>query len=158
MVRKLPKRADIEALLERFGAAEGGVLLDEPGFEADLAIALRVTLLVGLALDSIGDDPASHFDAIDMLRGDIRAGIEAFEHVESVAWDMSGIEVGDWPWPASLSWEDLTSHFSRELGVLGSPDVLLQKRYATLVRLIRLQLALWGLTFGVAADGYIGGE
>jgi hypothetical protein len=155
MDRRTPDQESVATIVDHFRSGDGHVLLEEPDFEDDLAVAVRVTLLVGLTLDAIGDEPASAHEMIDFVRGDIFAAIEFFQHVESIAWGISGISVTDWPWPDSLRWRDLTSLYRRDLTTLASSATKLPDRYAALVRLIRLQLALWALSFGVTANAYI---
>lgn len=156
MSRSVPTHAEVDAVLQHFAEAEGAVLLSEPGFGEELRTALRVTLRVALSLQTIGDDPAKEPNALDMLRDDIRAAIEFFEHVESIAWGVAGIPRSSWPWPAPLSWHELRVAYTRDLDVLRAQATSLPDRYAALVRLARIQLIIWGMTFGLTSDGYIG--
>ena len=155
MNRPIPSVLDVDMVLELFREEDGSVLLAEPNFEVELRVALRVTIQFGLTLEVVGSDPASHSFNISMIRDDIRSAIEFFEHVESIAVGLLGTKQRNWVWPGAFTWPDFTTEFAKELERLRAPAIPLVERYSAMVRLIRLQLAFWALTWGYSASGYV---
>jgi hypothetical protein len=154
---RLPSNGEVTALLELFRSGDGSALIADSNFEKDLRVVLRVTLTGELLLNSTRSPSRSRDDdSIDMFRDDIRSAIEFFEHVETIALRFNDIERRSWPWPKSMTWSAFRDAYARDIAKLRSPRTALSQRYGALVRLIRQQLALWAITFGLSTRGYVG--
>lgn len=147
----------VNAVLAHFSRDGGEELTSDPHFNEALRVALRVTFLVGWWVETHAIDPTTGdaHAALDMIRDDIRAGVDFFEEIERSITTMSGIETTRWPWVAPLSLDSLAREYRNGIDVLTSSTSALLQRYAALLHLMRLELTLWAQTLGCAADGYV---
>jgi len=144
-----PPHEEVTTLLELFRIGDGQVLLDEPDFETDPRVSLRVTLLTGRILESVGQHPAGALEELHWLRDDLSSALEFFGNVQAVELSLLGRTSTSWHWQDVLTWETLCAESRDGLAVLQAPATGLPQRYGALVRLIRLQLFIWAQTFAL---------
>jgi hypothetical protein len=149
-----PAPQDVSAILAALTSGEFATLFETPAHAENLRVSVRVTLLTGLTLEALGNDPSSEFDELDYLRDDLNAALEFFHDLHATVQHLIGLPLPPWCWVDTLDWATFRSEYRKGISTLQDDSAPVLNRHAALIQLIQLQLFLWAQTFAMEPAGH----